>query len=218
MLSGVRSAGRLRLAALAVAAAFAAILVLPAAADEGVHVILETELGDIRIAVYPDRAPASAGSFLELVDRGLATQASFYRSVRRDNDHGSPVIEVIQGGLTGDEEMLAPVAHESTAESGLKHRDGTVSLARAEPGTASGAAFFICIGEQPALDHGGRRNPDEQGFAAFGEVVEGMDVVRAIHALPTDGPTDDAYISGQLLTEPVAITAARRVAHENEDP
>jgi peptidyl-prolyl cis-trans isomerase A (cyclophilin A) len=195
-----------------------ALTSLPVAADDDVHVVLETALGDIRIAVFAERAPASAESFLEFVDRGLAEKASFYRSVRRDNDRGTPTIEVIQGGLTGDEEVLPPVAHESTADTGLEHRDGTVSLARAEPGTASGATFFICIGEQPALDYGGMRNPDGQGFAAFGEVVEGMDVVRAIHALPSDGPTEEPYFRGQLITEPVAITGARRVSGSTGDP
>jgi peptidyl-prolyl cis-trans isomerase A (cyclophilin A) len=194
-----------------------ALTSLPVAAED-VHVVLETALGNIRIAVFSERAPASAESFLEFVDRGFAEKASFYRSVRRDNDRGTPTIEVIQGGLTSDEEVLRPVAHESTADTGLEHRDGTVSLARAEPGTASGATFFICIGEQPALDYGGMRNPDGQGFAAFGEVVEGMDVVRAIHALPSDGPTDEPYFRGQLITEPVAITGARRVSGNTGDP
>ena len=198
-------------------AALCALVHGPVVGQDAVQVILETTLGEIRIAVYPERAPASAQSFLELVDSGLAEQASFYRSVRRDNDHGSPVIEVIQGGLDQDEEVLPSVAHESTADSGLSHRDGTVSLARAEPGTASGAAFFICIGEQPALDHGGLRNPDGLGFAAFGEVVDGMDVVRAIHARPTNAPTDEAYFRGQLLTEPVEITGARRASTGSED-
>jgi peptidyl-prolyl cis-trans isomerase A (cyclophilin A) len=205
-------------AAGAMLASLFACISLPVMAEDDVHVVLETALGDIRIAVYPDRAPVSAGSFLEFVDRGLAQEASFYRSVRRDNDRGTPTIEVIQGGLTGDEEALPPVAHESTADTGIEHRDGTVSLARADPGTASGATFFICIGEQPALDHGGMRNPDGQGFAAFGQVVEGMDVVRAIHALPSDGPTDEPYFRGQLITEPVAITGARRVSGNSGEP
>lgn len=180
------------------------------AEDAPPQVVLETVLGDIIVEVYPDRAPASAGSFLAFVDAGLYESATFYRTVRRDNDRGEPVIEVIQGGLTGDDEPLPPVPHESTKDTGLRHTDGALSLARAEPGTASGAAFFICIGDQPALDFGGTRNADGLGFAAIGRVVEGMDVVRAIHAQPADAPTDFAYFEGQLLTEPVRILGARR--------
>ena len=179
--------------------------------DAAPRVVLATALGEITVEVYPDRAPASAGSFLAFVDAGLYEGAAFYRTVRRDNDRGEPVIEVIQGGLTGDEEPLPPVRHESTGDTGLRHTDGVLSLARAEPGTASGAAFFICIGDQPALDFGGERNADGLGFAAIGRVVDGMDIVRAIHARPADAPTEFAYFEGQLLTEPVRIVGARRL-------
>jgi peptidyl-prolyl cis-trans isomerase A (cyclophilin A) len=107
---------------------------------------------------------------------------------------------------------LPPVAPETTAQTGRRHVDGTVSLARAEPGTGSAQYFFICIGDQPALDFGGTRNPDGQGFAAFGRVVRGMDVVRRIHALPADGEADSEYMRGQMLTEPVRIERAVRNA------
>ncbi len=181
------------------------------AQDAPPRVVLETAMGDITVEVYADRAPASAGSFLAFVDAGLYEGATFYRTVRRDNDRGAPVIEVIQGGLAGDEEPLPPVPHESTQDTGLRHTDGALSLARAAPGSASGAAFFICVGDQPALDFGGARNADGLGFAAIGRVVDGMDVVRAIHAQPADAPTDFAYFEGQLLTEPVRIIGARRL-------
>lgn len=195
-----------------VAALLAGVAACAGPADDAApRVVLETALGNITVEVYPDRAPASAGSFLAFVDTGLYEGATFYRTVRRDNDRGEPVIEVIQGGLTGDDEPLPPVPHESTKDTGLRHTDGTVSLARADPGTASGAAFFICIGDQPALDFGGARNADGLGFAAIGRVVEGMDVVHAIHASPANAPTDFAYFEGQLLTEPVRIVAARRL-------
>jgi peptidyl-prolyl cis-trans isomerase A (cyclophilin A) len=106
--------------------------------------------------------------------------------------------------------MLPPIAHETTAATGLSHVDGAVSIARAEPGTGSAGAFFICVGDNPSLDFGGMRNPDQQGFAVFGQVVEGMDVVRAIQQLPADQPTDNEYLKGQLLGEPVKILSARR--------
>ena len=125
--------------------------------------------------------------------------------VRLDNQPDDEVrIEVVQGGVRRlpPEQRVPPIAHETTAATGLRHRDGTLSMARSRPGTAS-SEFFICIGDQPELDFGGRRNPDGQGFAAFGRVVEGMAVVRLIQALEPDG--------GQYLREPVPITRATRV-------
>jgi peptidyl-prolyl cis-trans isomerase A (cyclophilin A) len=97
-------------------------------------------------------------------------------------------IEVIQGGLKADghPDSLTPIAHETTAQTGILHKDGTISMARNEPGTAS-SEFFICIHDQPELDFGGKRNPDGQGFAAFGRVTDGMDVVREIQSLPAKG-------------------------------
>ena len=177
----------------------------PTARATASRVRLETDLGAIVLEVYPDRAPASAANFLRYVDEGRFDGASFYRVVTPDNQPDNPVkIEVVQGGLGFADDhprRLPPIPHETTAETGLAHRDGTVSMARLEPGTAS-SEFFICVGDQPELDFGGRRNPDGQGFAAFGRVVEGMDVVRRIHALPADG---------QMLAEPVTIRRAVRV-------
>lgn len=177
-----------------------------------VSVVLVTAMGEIEVEVDIDRAPVSAGDFLRYVDRGLYDgTAAFYRVVRTDNDHGTPTIEVVQGGLVDESMALSPVAHETTEETGITHRDGVISLARGKPGTGGGAAFFICIGDQPGLDFGGMRNPDGLGFAAFGRVTRGMDVVRKIHALPSDKPTDEEYVQGQLLTEPVEILSARRI-------
>jgi peptidyl-prolyl cis-trans isomerase A (cyclophilin A) len=175
-------------------------------------VVLETRLGNITIDVYPDRAPLSAGSFLDYLDRGLMQEAVFYRVVTPDNDNGSPLISVVQGGVLEDDQFLDPVAHETTEATGLRHVDGAVSLARGDPGTGSGGAFFICVGDNPALDYGATRNPDKQGFAVFGQVVDGMDVVRAIQQLPADSPTDNTYLQDQLLREPVEVLAARRLA------
>ncbi|MCD2342419.1 peptidylprolyl isomerase [Ideonella azotifigens] len=176
-----------------------------------VQVRLVTEQGTIVVAVDLAHAPVSAGDFLRYVDRGLYAGASFYRTVRRDNDHGTPQIEVIQGGVAGDDTPAPPVAHETTQASGLRHHDGTLSLARGAVGTGSAAAFFICIGEQPGLDFGGQRNPDRQGFAAFGQVLEGMDVVRRIHGAATDPAQGEDYVRGQLLVKPVRILRAERV-------
>lgn len=183
-------------------------------ADPGsgtVSVVLETTMGEIEIAVDLDQAPISAGDFLRYVDEGLYEGAAFYRVVRRDNDRGAPTIEVVQGGLVGDTEPLAPVSHETTETTGITHRDGVISLARGEPGTGGGAAFFICIGDQPSLDFGGMRNPDGHGFAAFGQVTRGMDLIRAIHTMPSGAPAPNEYVEGQLLDEPVKILKARRV-------
>lgn len=199
-------------AALAAAGALAALPRPAARAAEALpQVALETDLGRIVVELEVGRAPRSAADFLRYVDQGRYAGAGFYRSVRRDNDRGTPVIEVIQGGLLDTAGALPPVAHESTASTGLAHRDGTLSLARSAPGTGSGAAFFICIGDQPGLDAGAARNPDRQGFAAFGRVLQGMDVVRRIHAAPTDPARGGDYVRGQLLVEPVRIRSARRL-------
>lgn len=112
---------------------------------------------------------------------------AFYRVVTMRNQPTSPVkIEVIQGGLDGDSTKRLPaIAHETNDKTGIKHLDGTISMARGMPGSAS-SEFFICINAQPELDFGGTRNPDGQGFAAFGHVVQGMDVVRRIQQSPAD--------------------------------
>lgn len=174
-----------------------------------VKVALETDLGTILIEVYPQAAPISAGDFLRFVDEGLYGDAGFYRVVRPDNDHGTPVISVVQGGVLDVEAPQAGIAHETTAATGLRHVDGTVSIARGPPGTGSAAAFFIVLGDQPALDFGGTRNPDAQGFAAFGKVIEGMELVREMNVMKADAPTDEDYVRGQILVEPVRFRARR---------
>lgn len=167
------------------------------------RVLIVTELGDIVVEVYLDRVPVTAANFLRYADEGRFRGATFYRTVTMDNQPDNDIkIEVIQGGLGEDLEGLAlpPIEHETTDKTGVLHRDGTVSMARSTPGTA-GSEIFICIGDQPELDYGGRRNPDGQGFAAFGQVVEGMDVVRKIQAEPAEG---------QLLNPQVKITEVKR--------
>jgi peptidyl-prolyl cis-trans isomerase A (cyclophilin A) len=184
------------------AAAFA--LTPPAVGAEGPpRVALETALGTIVVELEPARAPITTANFLRYVDEGLFGGATFYRVVRDDNQPDNPVrIDVIQGGLGFHDEPrpLPPIAHETSEITGVRHLDGTLSMARSEPGTAS-SEVFICVGDQPELDFGGRRNPDGQGFAAFGRVIEGMDVVRAIHRSPAEG---------QFLRRPVEIHTVRR--------
>ena len=179
----------------------------PAAAK---FVVLETSLGDITVTVDEQRAPRSAGSFLAYVDNGFYDGAGFYRTVNPANDNGSPIISVIQGGVLDGEERLESVPLETTESTGIQHEDGVISLARGAPDSGSGAAFFICIGAQPELDFGGQRNPDGLGFAAFGRVVQGMEVVHAIHRQSAQGESDSPYTEGQILDEPVLITRAYR--------
>ena len=192
-------------ALIAIAFAFSA-LSLDAATlgqTEPTKVELVTDLGSIVIEVDSGHAPATAANFLRYVDAGLYDGGFFHRTVKLDNQTDKTVkIEVIQGGIdpAREQEDGAPIALERTRDTGLAHRDGTVSMARAEPDTAT-SDFFICIGDQPSLDFGGARNPDGQGFAAFGRVVSGMDVVRRIQAAPAEG---------QALTPPVGIRSARR--------
>ena len=183
---------------------------MPADDADGVHVLMKTSLGDIEIVVYPDAAPITANNFLHLVDGSHLDGGGFYRTVYPENDNGSPKISVIQGGLGDDDRPFEPIEHETTEATGLPHVDGAISMARGEVGSAS-TEFFICVGAQPALDFGAERNPDGQGFAVFGRVVAGMDVVRAIHDQPADAPTEFEYVAGQILTEPVEIISASRL-------
>ena len=189
--------------------------VAPVAEITTIDVVIETSVGDITVELYPEAAPVTVANFLRYVNADMYRDAAFYRVTRPDND---PMIEVIQGGHWdpyGEEEgtfapIFMPIEHETTEMTGITHGDGAISMARYEPGTAA-SEFFIVIGDHPELDFGGERNPDGQGFAAFGRVTGGMDVVRAINALPV---SDTGAIPGQLLAEPVTILTIRRVEEE----
>ncbi len=147
---------------------------------------IKTEIGDIIFEVYPKKAPKTVKNFLKYIDMANFDGADFYRVVRMDNQPNDSIrIEVIQGNFTSDKNSLGNIEHEITKETGVLHENGTISMARSTPGSAS-LAFFICINDQPELDFGGKRNPDGQGFAAFGKVIEGMDVVRLIQSGATD--------------------------------
>jgi peptidyl-prolyl cis-trans isomerase A (cyclophilin A) len=171
-------------------------ILLSACSEPYPQILMETELGDITLEVYPDRAPVTAGNFMTYVDEGRFKEAVFYRIVRSDNQPDDSIrIAVIQGGLNEDNHpgLLPPIAHETTEQTGILHKDGVISMARWHPGTAT-SEFFICVGDQPELDYGGKRNPDGQGFAAFGKVIDGMEVVREIHRLPVEGQYLDPVI------------------------
>lgn len=171
-------------------------------ADDNPQVLIKTELGDIKVEVYVNEAPITASNFLKYVEKKLFDGGSFYRVVTMDNQPDNDVkIEVIQGGLSFGEsdKGFPPIAHETTANTGIKHKEGVISMARNEPGSAS-SEIFICIDDQPELDFGGKRNPDGQGFAAFGKVIEGMDVVREIQRQPAEGQMLDPQIKIYSIT------------------
>ena len=178
---------------------------LAAADEETVRVTMTTSQGVIEIDLYLDKAPISAGKFLRLVDGQHLDGGSFYRVITYDNDNGNSRIEMIQGGLDDERESsFEPIAHETTEQTGILHKDGVISMARGDVGTAS-SEFFICLGDQPGLDFGNVCNPDEQGFAAFGRVMSGVVVVRRINQSPADAPSESDYTKGQILTDPVVI-------------
>jgi peptidyl-prolyl cis-trans isomerase A (cyclophilin A) len=179
-----------------------ALAAFAGAAAKNPVVLIKTEKGDITVEVDLARAPVTAANFLRYVDGKLYDGSVFHRTVTLDNQPNNDVrIEVIQGGQLSEDNGFPPIAHETTATTGLKHLDGTISMARGTPGSAT-SSFFFCIGPQPELDFGGKRNPDGQGFAAFGRVVKGMDVVKAIHVLPAEG---------QSLKPSIKIISVRRI-------
>jgi peptidyl-prolyl cis-trans isomerase A (cyclophilin A) len=178
------------------------VAALAAPSPSGVRVLLRTDRGEIELLVDTARAPRTAANFLRYVAAGRYDGGAFHRTVRLDNQPGQQVrIEVVQAGPAPSLLSFPPIELERTSVTGLGHRDGTVSMARDHPDSAT-SDFFICIGDQPELDFGGKRNPDGQGFAAFGRVVRGMDLVRAIQLAPADG---------QHLAPPVKIQSARVV-------
>ena len=165
--------------------------------------IIKTELGDITVQLYPVRAPVTVSNFLKYVDAHLYDSSSFFRSVTLLNQPKDSIkIEVIQGGNVDSAKEFAPIPMETTRQTGLHHKDGTISMARGKPASAT-SSFFICINDQPSLDFGGKRNPDGQGFAAFGRVIAGMDVVKKIQALHTG--------QGQYFKPPVKIITIERM-------
>ncbi len=193
-----------------VAAAAVLLLPIPALAQQTTEVVMETELGEIVIALETERAPITAGNFLRYVDEKRLDGTVFYRAMRLDWDPQPNGL--VQGGTQYDpDRILPPIAHEPTSETGLRHVAGTISMARYEPGSATGD-FSILLSPQPSLD----ADPDSEdadrraGFAAFGHVVRGMEVVRAIFDAPVDPEKGEGWMKGQMLVDPVAIVSVRR--------
>jgi peptidyl-prolyl cis-trans isomerase A (cyclophilin A) len=182
----------------------AAALGAKARGAENPMVRMATALGDILVVVDLAHAPVTATNFLRYVDQQFYDAGVFHRTVRLDNQPSSPVkIEVVQAGINPQwqAQEFAPIALERTSVTGIRHQAGVISMARDGPDTAT-SDFFICVTDQPSLDFGGQRNPDGQGFAAFGHATQGLDVVRRIQ---------QSSAVGQSLMPPVKIASIRRV-------
>jgi len=180
-----------------------AVLYVGCNSDKVQNIVIKTTAGEIYAEIYTTKAPITASNFLTLIDNGVFNTgaACFYRVVRLDNQPNNQVkIEVIQGGLN-DREQTPPIIHETTDETKILHTDGVLSMARNKPGSAS-SEFFICIGDQPELDFGGKRNPDGQGFASFGKVTKGMEVVKKIQ---------QAKDENQYLIDPIKILSIKKL-------
>ena len=189
----------------------------PADSPDSTLVVIETTMGDITVALETERAPVTAGNFLRYADEDRFDGTVFYRAMHLD--WGEPPNGLLQGGTQNDpERILDGIAHEPTSETGLSHTDGALSMARLDPGTATGD-FSIMIKDQTGLDaHPDSSDPNLQiGYAVFGYVVDGMEVVRAIHATPRDPDAGEGWMKGQMLAEPVKIVDVRRVEDESAD-
>lgn len=152
------------------------------------HVMIDTQFGDIELELYPEKAPLTVTAFLQNVDAKHYDKTAFYRVLKAEDVAANVNVGLIQGGIykSGKSLKLKGIPHESTMRSGLTHTDGTVSMARTDPGSAT-SEFFICIGDQSPLDSGRRGTPDGLGMAAFGKVFKGMDVVRRIQSQDNNG-------------------------------
>jgi peptidyl-prolyl cis-trans isomerase A (cyclophilin A) len=193
------------------ALAFLLCLAVPAVAQAAatapatVRVLLHTSAGDIEVALETERAPITAGNFLRYVDTRRLDGAEFYRAMHTGADAG-----LVQGGVRDPRKLFPPIAHEPTGKTGLSHVDGALSVPRFAVGTAQGD-FTIMVGDQHYLDAGPGSAGDGLGYAVFGHVVEGMDVVRRILAAPTSPTEGEGVMRGQMLAPRVTIITARRV-------
>jgi peptidyl-prolyl cis-trans isomerase A (cyclophilin A) len=193
---------------LTILAAACAIATPALAQPANPRVVLTTTEGPITLELYRDKAPITVANFLKYTDRKLFDGATFYRASRPPGATGPADYGVLQGGLQNDpKKLLPPIAHESTLKTGVKHLDGTISMGRRAPGTAT-ADWFICVGDQDYLN-ADDKNP---GFAAFGRVVEGMDVVRKILGMPVDPNKGEGAMKGEILRKPVKIVTVRRLS------
>jgi peptidyl-prolyl cis-trans isomerase A (cyclophilin A) len=183
----------------------AASVIPTAPAPATVDVILHTAQGDIRLSLEKDRAPITTANFLRYVDQKRFDNITFYRAVKisEDGKYG-----LLQGGLKGNPKLVfKPIAHESTRVTGLSHTDGTISMARTDPGTAT-SDFFIVVGDLTSLD--AKPDGDDLGYAAFGHVTAGMDIVHQMLDLPRSPDAGDGSMKGQMLADPVKILTIRR--------
>ena len=172
------------------------LLFLFSCKKENPKIEIQTYKGLIIVELDINNAPITAGNFLKLVKEGVYDGGSFYRSVRGSSDRTNPVpIQVVQGGISHKPQhpKVDPIPHETTSKTGIKHKNMTISMARGEPGTAS-SEFFICLNDEPELDFGGKRNTDGQGFAAFGKVIVGEDIVHKIWGSPAMGDQSDPVV------------------------
>lgn len=171
-----------------------------------VKVLVHTSLGDIQVSLAKDRAPVTVANFLRYVDHKRFDGSEFYRAVKigSDGKYG-----LVQGGLRGNpKRVYKPIAHESPLVTGLSHLNGAISMARTNPGTAT-ADFFIVVGDLTALD--GKAGSDDPGYAVFGQVTEGMDVVREVLEQPTSVNAGDGAMKGQMIASPIKILSVRRI-------
>ncbi|MEO1489018.1 MAG: esterase-like activity of phytase family protein [Pseudomonadota bacterium] len=189
----------------------------PPANYDTVNVVLETGMGDITIALETERAPITAANFLRYVEEGRFDGTKFYRAMRLEREPKPNGL--LQGGTQFDpKRILPPIAHEPTSQTGLSHTNGALSMAMGDPGTANGD-FSIMLQDQTGLD----ARPDAQeavwrnGYAVFGYVIDGMDVVAAIHGSPIDPDKGEGFLKGQMLAEPVTIVKARRAAEDESE-
>ena len=172
-----------------------------------VRVSLQTSVGTIILDLDKAHAPITAANFLKYVDQKRLNGTTFYRAMQMAGGASG----LIQGGASGARErILPPIAHEPTTQTGLSNRDGTITMARNAPGTAD-ADFFICIGDMSGLDAHPSGAGDNLGYAAFGRVVEGMDVVKQIFAAPISPTKGIGFMKGQMIAAPIKIIAASRV-------
>lgn len=175
------------------------------------RVKIETAEGAIVVELYADKAPITVANYLKYVDRGLFTGATFYRA-SKPKDYKGADYGLVQGGLQNDpNKMLPPIAHESTVKTGLTHKtNGTISMGRYAPGTAK-ADWSITLGDMSYLDADPKNPTANPGFAAFGQVVEGLEVIQKIIVMPTDPNRGEGAMKGEMLVKPIRITKVSRV-------
>ncbi|MDB5682499.1 MAG: cyclophilin type peptidyl-prolyl cis-trans isomerase [Sphingomonas bacterium] len=170
-----------------------------------VHVTLQTSAGPILLELEKERAPVTTANFLKYVEQKRLDGATIYRAVAIADGFG-----LIQGGVRNDaKRVLPPIAHEPTSKTGLSHVSGTISMARAAPGSANGD-FFITVGDMPSMDADPKLPGDNLGFAAFGHVVEGMEVVKTILVGPVSPTAGEGALKGQMLEPAIRIVSAKR--------